>query len=112
VEGSVEDGQVLMDQDGVPLSTAIALVRSELEEAIDAGRDAGVRFVAESIELELEMAIKATRKADGRLSLWKVLSVGGSKQHEATAKHRLKLVLKPRDTSLAAEDETLIGDDG
>ncbi|MCU1679263.1 MAG: hypothetical protein JWQ81_2 [Amycolatopsis sp.] len=111
MEGSVDDDQVLMGQDGVPLSTAIAMLRSEIEEAIVAGRDARVRFVAESIELELEVGIKATRNADGKLSLWNVLSVGGSKQHEETARHRLKLILKPRDTSVGAEGETLIGDD-
>ncbi|KFU81947.1 hypothetical protein SAMN04489729_1454 [Amycolatopsis lurida] len=105
------DGQLLMDRDGVPLSTAIALLRSELAEAIDAGREAGVRFVAESIELELEMVIKDVRKVDGKLSLWRVLSAGGSKQYESGAKHRLKLVLKPRDTVLSPDEETLIGDD-
>ncbi|MEV0292220.1 trypco2 family protein [Nocardia sp. NPDC050710] len=99
------------DKDGVELSVAIELLRSELADAITAGQGQRVRFVAESIELELELGAKVTRKADGKLTLWRVLSLGGGADSERAAKHRLKLVLKPRDTALAAGDETLIGDD-
>ncbi len=104
------DGQLLMDQDGVSLSTAIALLRSELQDAIDAGERSRLRFSAESIELELEVTIKATRKADGKVSLWQVASAGGSRDSENAAKHRLKLVLTPKDMALPSAAKTLIGD--
>ncbi|MFI5592489.1 trypco2 family protein [Amycolatopsis sp. NPDC051758] len=108
---SDDSGQVLLDQDGVALSTAIELLRAELTEALDAGVDQRVKFIPESIELELELAVKATRKADGKVSLWKVVSFGGAKEFEASARHRLKLVLKPQDTTAPVGGETLIGDD-
>lgn len=105
------DGQVLLDQDGVSLSTAIELLRAELIEALVAGDGQRIRFVPESIELELELAVKATRKADGKVSLWQVVSFGGAKELEGTAKHRLKLVVKPQDMTVSATGRTLIGDD-
>ncbi|KJK35944.1 hypothetical protein UK23_42505 [Lentzea aerocolonigenes] len=108
--GAEHDGQVLIDHDGIALSTAIELLRSELAESIEAGKNERIRFTAESIELELEITAKLTRKANGKVSLWKVMSVGAAREHEGAAKHRLKVLLKPHDTSLPQGAETLIGD--
>lgn len=107
----MDDGAVLMDEYGVSLSEAISQLRSELQEAIDAGDNARVRFAVDSINLDLEVAVNATKKADGKLSLWKVLSAGGSRERANSAKHRMTLTLKPRDTSLEQQEDTLIGDD-
>jgi ABC-type uncharacterized transport system substrate-binding protein len=70
-----------------------------------------LRFKAESVELELELAVSTAVKAGVKLTVWSVLSANGSRDHNASAKHRLKLVLTPQDTTLAAGEETLIGDD-
>jgi hypothetical protein len=80
-------------------------------EAIDAGDGQRLRFSTESIELELEITAKATVKTNGKISLWKVATFGGGRDKENAAKHRLKLVLKPRDTKVPAGGETLIGDE-
>lgn len=108
---SDQDARVLIDQDGVTLSTAIELLRAELTEAIDSGAGERLRFTTESIELELEITAKKTVKANGKVSLWKVATLGGGRDNETAAKHRLKLVLKPHDTTVPAGGETLIGDD-
>lgn len=100
-----------VDEDGVSLSEAIAVLRAELQDAMEAGDGSRLRFGIDSIELELELAVNATKSADGKLSLWKVLSAGGSLAATSSAKHRMTLVLKPRDTSLDDPGDTLIGDD-
>lgn len=100
-----------MNEDGVSLSQAIALLRAELQGAMMAGDGSRIRFGVDSVELELEVAVNATRSANGSLNLWKVVSAGGSREKSGSAKHRMTLVLKPRDTSLEDPDDTLIGDD-
>jgi hypothetical protein len=106
-----DSGQVLMDDQGVSLSTAIALLRSELRDALEEGEGGRLRFGIQSIELELEIAIKVTKKAEGKINLWKVLSFGGGRDAENAAKHRLKLLLQPFDTTLPPGAETRISDD-
>src|SRR5437868_6909779 len=98
--GAMEDGTVKLNEDGVALSTAIALLRSELQQALADGVDSHIRFAVDSVELELELAVDASRDANGKLSLWKVLSVGGGRKHTDSAKHRMKLTLKPKDMTL------------
>ncbi|MFF1613531.1 trypco2 family protein [Amycolatopsis sp. NPDC058278] len=105
-----DDGLVIMNKEGVSLSTAIALLRSELREAAEEGENERFQFKVLSIELELDLAVKATRKANGNLSLWKVLTVGGGLEGEDSAKHHLKLVLAPHDATLPPGAETKIGD--
>ncbi|MET8308817.1 trypco2 family protein [Micromonospora sp. NPDC005173] len=107
----MDDGTVLMDEFGVSLSTAIGLLRSELQEALADGTDSQIRFAVDSIELELELVVDATRDVSGKLTLWRVLSAGGGRKHTDTATHRMTLTLTPRDTSLPMSKETLIGDD-
>ncbi|MEO3779412.1 trypco2 family protein [Micromonospora sp. B11E3] len=107
----MDDGTVLMDEYGVSLSTAIELLRSELQEALADGVDSQIRFTVDSIELELELVVDASRDASGKLSLWRVLSVGGERKNNNSATHRMTLTLKPRDMSLPVSTETLIGDD-
>jgi Trypsin-co-occurring domain 2 len=109
--GSPDNSLPMLDEYGVSLSAALALLRSELETAIDEGRNCAVRFSMESIEVELEVAVKATAKAEGKVGLWQVLSASGSRETADSAKHRLKLVLTPHDMSVAADTRTLIGDD-
>jgi hypothetical protein len=111
MEDRMNDGVVMMDEYGVSLSEALALLRSELQEAMKASEGDRLRFAVDSVELELEMATSVTRGADGRVSLWKVVSAGGKRDSESSARHRLTLVMKPRDTSIDPAQETLVGDD-
>jgi len=46
---------------GVELSDMIAQLRLELGAAMGAGRDARLRFVAESLELELKVSVTRRR---------------------------------------------------
>ena len=105
-----DNGLVLIDEDGVSLSTAIELLRAELTRAMRAGEHERVRFLPEKVEVELELTAKVSKKANGSVSLWKVVTAGGSRQDDQTARHLLRLTLKPRDTSLTTEDDMLIGE--
>ncbi|MGW5049802.1 trypco2 family protein [Actinokineospora sp. NPDC004072] len=105
-----DNGLVLMDEDGISLSTAVELLRAELAEALAAGEGERVRFVPERVEVELEITAKVSKKGNGSVSLWKVATIGGSRQNDQTATHRLRLTLRPRDMTLSTEDDMLIGD--
>ena len=103
-----EPDVLAFDEYGVSLPVAIGHLRAELAEAIEAGGGERIGFAVESIDLELEVAIKATRKGEAKASLWRVLSVGASREKSDAATHRVRLVLKPRDRE--AGGETVIGD--
>ncbi|GLW25292.1 hypothetical protein Mame01_53340 [Microbispora amethystogenes] len=98
------------EDDGVPLAEAITLLRKELQEAMETGAGKDLKFSVDSIELELAVVVDVRKKAEAKFSLWKV-SAGGGRDRGRSDTHRLKLTLKPRDTTLPAGDETLIGDD-
>jgi len=100
-----------MDEHGVPLAQAIAQLRTQLQQAIEDGSGKRLRFVADSVELELDLSLSIVVKAGAKLAVWSVLSAGGSRDRSTTSNHRMRLVLKPRDTMLADGEETLIGDD-
>lgn len=107
-----DDYGVIMDEHGLPLNTAIAQLRTELLQAIDSGAKERLQFEVESIEIELEIVAKVVKKGEAKLSLWRVLTAGVSKEYTDAAKHRLKLTLAPRDTSQADDTNVRIGDDG
>ncbi|GHJ47598.1 hypothetical protein Cs7R123_49400 [Catellatospora sp. TT07R-123] len=101
----------LVDEYGVPLSVAIAQLREELQEAAIGGANERIRFSVESIHLNLEVVASATKGADGKVGLWKVLAVGSKHQVVDAPVHRVTLVLKPHDITLGGDGDTLIGDD-
>jgi hypothetical protein len=102
-------GPLAFDEQGVSLPVAIAQLRAELSESIQAGQGERLQFAVETIEVDLEVTINSTRKAEAKASMWRVLSVGGSRERAEGATHRVKLVLKPRDAD--RRGETVIGDD-
>jgi hypothetical protein len=74
----------------IGLAAAIAALREELVEAVDAGEDADMRFRLAPIELSLQVAV--TREGEGKIG-WKVLGLGGS--YESATTQVLKLRLEP-----------------
>ncbi|RJQ72956.1 hypothetical protein D5S17_25490 [Pseudonocardiaceae bacterium YIM PH 21723] len=107
-ESDAEPGPLVFDEYGVSLPVAIGQLRAELAEAIEAGDGERIGFSVESIELQLEVALKNTRKVDGKASMWQVLSIGGSREKAGSASHRITLSLKPVDRERGGE--TLIGE--
>jgi hypothetical protein len=74
----------------VGLSSAIAALRAELLQAIDAADDPRMRFRLDPIELSLQVAV--TKEANGKIG-WQILGLGSS--YESATTQTLKLRLEP-----------------
>jgi len=93
------------DDFGVSLSAAIGTVRSELEKAIDEGKNSTVGFVPGALELEFELGFAHTGGADAGVRLW-VVSVVAKSEENKSGSHHLKVVLTPSRRD-ATEDKTI-----
>lgn len=80
------------------LAQFIEQLRSELQEAMTKGKGADIRFLAKSVELELEVAAEHKVGAKGELN-FKVFGIGfglgGSGERGSTQTQKLKLTLEP-----------------
>jgi hypothetical protein len=95
-----------MAQEGiVGLAEAIEALRAELTEAVDKGREQGMQFRVEPIELTLQVVV--SKDANGKIG-WGALGIGGSYESARTQALTLKLqpVWKMTDGSLV-EDFTV-----
>jgi hypothetical protein len=72
----------------VDLTEAIAVLRQQLTDAIDEGKDKGMHFQLAPIELTVQAAV--TTKGTGKLG-WKILEVGGGVESASTQSLTLKL---------------------
>lgn len=92
----------------VTLSDALKDLREQLEKAQTEGTGRMVRFVAETVEIEMGLVLKETQTAEGTIFTW-FLNLGGSKKSEDEISHTAKIVLKPVDskgrTTLIASPE-------
>jgi hypothetical protein len=80
-----------MAQEGiVGLAEAIEALRAELTEAVDQGREQGMQFRIEPIELTLQVVV--SKDASGKIG-WGALGVGGS--YESARTQALTLKLRP-----------------
>jgi len=81
----------------IELSDYIAELRSELAEAIAAGADHELRFIADNIELELDINAETKAEGSGKVS-FKVFGIGaeggGGGGRTSSTGQRLKLTLK------------------
>jgi len=93
----------------VPLSDAIADLRTELQQAIAAGQGEELRFELGPVVLELEVTLTTSAGGDVRVGLWSVLTAGASADHSRGSVHRLTLTLTPRLDS-APQKEVLVAD--
>lgn len=81
--------------DGVPVSKAIEALRSELEAAMDAGKDRKLRFEATAIEVELQASVTLGAEAGAGIKWWLVdASAKGSAERATTQVIRLTLTPK------------------
>jgi hypothetical protein len=96
------------DPAGVGLADAIGQVRTELEQAINDGKDSPVAFRAGPVVLEFEVAFTRTGGVNGGFQL-SVLSFGAKGERSHAATHRVTVTLTP-----AGRDgrDVLIGDAG
>ncbi|HEY0012136.1 MAG TPA: trypco2 family protein [Allosphingosinicella sp.] len=82
--------------EAIELSDFIGQLRRELTEAVTAGKDAELRFVANSVELELQVAAETKKDGSGKLS-FKVFGIGaeggGGLTIAGTQTHKITLTM-------------------
>lgn len=81
--------------DGVPVAQAIEALRSELEEAMDAGEGSRLRFEASTIDVELQATVTLGAETGAGVKWWLVdASARGSAERVTT--QTIRLTLTPR----------------
>lgn len=86
----------------VGLSDAIKALRDELTTAIGEGKDRGMQFRLDPIELTVQTVVE--KDGNGKLG-WKILELGGSAKSATTQTLTLRLtpMWKPDDGSLTSD---------
>ncbi|MEU6379686.1 trypco2 family protein [Streptomyces sp. NPDC046909] len=93
----------------IGLSEAIATLREELSSALEAGSGSRLRFRANTVQLDVDVALTREGGGFGGVRFWVVSAEArGSVSHSVT--HRLSLNLELVDMS-TEETGVLIGDD-
>jgi hypothetical protein len=82
-------------QRNIPLSEMIQTVRRELEVALAAGRDSSMRFLANKVELELQVVVAREGGVGGKLKLG-VVEANAKVGRKHTDTHVFRLELEPR----------------
>jgi hypothetical protein len=84
--------------DGVPVAEAIEALRSELEAAMDAGKDGRLRFEATAIEVELRASVTLGAEAGLGVKWWLVDASANASAERATTQV-IRLTLTPKVTA-------------
>lgn len=92
----------------IPLSEMIQTLRNELHASFYEGRDQGLRFRVESIELELQIAVSRETEGGGGIKFW-VVEASGKHKVTAADHHTFKLKLQP--VLDGGKAELLVGDE-
>ncbi|MER7175898.1 trypco2 family protein [Streptomyces mesophilus] len=82
---------------GLELTAVVDAIREQLGESM--GRSVGQRIQFELGDIELEFTVTVTEddRRDGSVKVW-VVGAGASHGSSTATAHRVKLVLKPKDT--------------
>jgi hypothetical protein len=95
-----------MDEVRIGLAAAIEALRTELAEALDAGKDQDIQFGLEPVELTVQAAV--TKEANGKIG-WKVLGLGGSYESAQTQTLTMRLTPMLKTESGLTRDFTVAG---
>jgi len=98
--------EMCMAEQRVTLAVAIQQLREQLREAAKGGEEEDLRFLPESVEVELDVKFSLEMEAGGGLKLWSILDLSGKAKTGDETTHKVKLILKPVDRS---GNPTLIG---
>lgn len=80
--------------DAVDLADLIWQLRHDLSRAMWAGEHSDIRFVAESVDLELSVAVERSREPGVKARLW-VLDAGTTAKRAATSTQTIRLSMRP-----------------
>ncbi|MFH8616659.1 trypco2 family protein [Streptomyces sp. NPDC017979] len=91
---------------GVPLATWIQALRTELQNAQQAGANAALNFRVGDVELELDLATTEGRDGKAGVRFW-VLDVGAAATRQSVATQRVRITLTPLGTPDARGDRSV-----
>lgn len=100
----------MSDGVGIELSSMISQLRLELGAAMGEGEGKHLRFIPESVELELKLSVTREGKGNAGIKFW-VINAGAEAGAKAVREHTLKLKLSPRDISDGTPRPALISKD-
>jgi hypothetical protein len=92
----------------VELADLIGQLRHELSRAMWAGENADLRFEAETVELELTVAVEKARQPGARVRFW-VLDAGVDVRRVSTATQKITLVMRPIRADVPHRPATIVG---
>lgn len=78
----------------IELAEVVRQLRNELQAAMMARPDDGLRFELGPVEIEAVVAVEKQRSGNGQIKFY-VLELGGNGQLTASETQRIKLVLQP-----------------
>jgi hypothetical protein len=91
---SVREGKQSMADDNVTVAAAIEQLRAQLEKAQEEGAGKPLRFVMNSVEVELGIIFKSEAEGGGGIKAW-FLDISGKAKTGDEKTHNVKLVLQP-----------------
>ncbi|MEV0522755.1 trypco2 family protein [Streptomyces sp. NPDC050439] len=86
---------------GLELTTVVDAIRDQLADSMSRSMGQRVQFELGDIELEFSVSVTEDDRREGNVKVW-VIGAGGSQGSSTATAHRVKLVLKPRDTESGA----------
>lgn len=93
--------------EGVELSRVVDQLRNELFELTRTVDGQDLRFLVESVELELKVVVTKSGGVDAKAKFW-VLEVGAEGKYEHERTQTVKLTLKPRLATARGNGEVTI----
>jgi Trypsin-co-occurring domain 2 len=70
-----------------------------------------LRFALGPVQVELTIAATASAGADGKIGVWRVVTIGGKAEHSSSSTHHLTLTLTPLVAGASPTDDVIIGQD-
>src|SRR5215469_13806178 len=84
------------EQPWATLAEAIEGIRTEISDAMTAGKDENVRFDVGPVELEFSVEVQRELSAHAGVKVW-VVDIGGAGGRSGASSHRVKIILNPVD---------------
>lgn len=92
----------------IELGEVISELRRELQQAMDAGEGAPLRFELGPVELEATVVVEKSGGGGAKVRFW-VIELGGNSKVSQSSTQRIKLALQPRlasgETAMVTGDE-------
>ncbi|MEU4665387.1 trypco2 family protein [Micromonospora chalcea] len=98
-----------MQPEYLPLAEAIGDLRNELITGVDNAVGEDLKFLVETIEVELQVVATNTLRGEAGGTVFGVLTLKGGADHASAATHKVKLILKPKSSS-APEGDVYVAD--